>query len=62
MSRPAPLEFSSVLAARIFYCLRRAEFKADVARALAERSARGHPVARIMAHANGSRPLPVARA
>ena len=62
VSRPATLEFSSVLAGRIFYGLRRAGFTAKVAHTPAERSARGYTVARILAHANGSRPLPVARA
>lgn len=49
--RPATLEHSSILAGRLYYALRRAGHARDVAHILAEQSAHGRPVARILAHA-----------
>jgi hypothetical protein len=50
MSRPAPIHHTSIASALAYYRWRRCGFARWAAHELAEQSARGRPVARIIAH------------
>jgi hypothetical protein len=50
MSRPAPIQHTSIAAARAYYRWRRGGFASWAALELAEQQARGRPVAAVIAH------------